>query len=364
MHPRSTKAYRPWKRPVLCMVTVGGLVALTACGGGGAGSASANKAADVAKVDSLSQACKKGAEEGEVNFRATTETKLFAKEVKAFEQKYPDIDVKFASQRPEDSVQRVVVEQQTGKQIDVDAIAIDLPSAEPLLQRKLVSNVDWANLGFPEDHVLNSKGVGLLRTQRIILGLGYNKNKLSASDLPSTWDELIDKKWAGKVIVDPRGKYLSGLGITWGKDKAVKWYKRLLQVDKPMQVEGATTSLQKVTSGEAMLTTSSHDAEIREQRATGAPLAIKYLDVVPTQDHYGLVVKGAAHPNAAVCFLGWYGSKDGGVAQQLKYEFKGNETHPAGVPADAKLGAITEPAQAKVQADTSVAFGKLNQDAG
>lgn len=346
------------------MVTVGGLVALAACGGG-SGSASANNAAPtLAEVDSLSQACKKGAKEGQVNFRATTEPKLFAKEVKAFEQKYPDIDVKFASQRPEDSVQRVVVEQQTGNQIDVDAISIDLPSAKPLLERKLVSTVDWATLGFPEDHVLNVKGVGLLRTQRIILGLGYNKHKLSASDLPSTWDELVDKKWAGKVIVDPRGKYLSGLGITWGKDKAVDWYKRLLRVDKPVQVEGATTSLQKVTSGEALLTTSSHDAEIREQRASGAPVAIKYLDVVPTQDHYSIVIKGAAHPNAAVCFLGWYGSKEGGVAQQLKYEFKGNETHPKGVPADAELGAITKPAQAKAQAETSAKFGKMNQAAG
>lgn len=362
----TTHAYRRLERSVLCLVAAGGLAALAACGGGGgAGGGSANDAApDLTTVDSLSQACTKGADEGQVNFRATTEPDLFAKEVKAFQQKYPDIKVDFASQRPEDSVQRVVVEQQTGHQIDVDAIAIDEPSADPLLKRKLVSDVDWAALGFPEDHVLDVDGVGLLRTQRIILGLGYNKNKLSASDLPSTWEELVDPKWAGKVIVDPRGKYLSGLGITWGKDKAVDWYKRLLDVDKPMQVEGATTSLQKVISGEAMLTTSSHDAEVREQGASGAPVAIKYLDVVPTQDHYGIVVKGAAHPNAALCFLGWYGSDDGGVAQQLKYEYKGNDTKPEGMPADAELGAITEPSQADVQSATAEEFGKLNQQAG
>jgi iron(III) transport system substrate-binding protein len=356
MHPRSRNRHARSERRPWCLFVAGGLAITTACGGQGG---SAGKTPTLAAGESLSQACDLGAKEGTVQFRATSEPDVFAKEVKAFEHKYPKIKVRFSSQRPQDSVQRIVTEVQTHHQVDVDAVAIDLPTARPLLQRKLAAPVEWDAVGLPKDHVLTVDGVGLIRTQRIVLGLGYNKNKVSPSQLPSTWDGLVDSKWAGKVVVDPRGEYLSGLGIVWGKDKAVGWYKRFLAVDKPMVVKGATTSLQKVISGEATLTTSSHDAEVREQGADGAPVAIKYLDVVPTQDHYAIVVKGATHPNAALCFLSWYASDAGGVAQQLKYEFKGNESSPKNLPAGAKLGAITDPAQADVQSATAEQFATL-----
>ena len=276
-----------------------------------------------------------------------------------FEQKYPKIKVNFGSQRPQDSVQSVVAEVQAGHALDVDAISIDFPSAGPLIQQNLIATVDWPSLGVPESDVLTDQTAQFVRTQRTILGLGYNTTKLKASDLPDTWDQLIDSKWAGKIIVDPRGEYLSGLGIAWGEQKALDWYTNFMKTDKPMVVKGATASLQKVISGEAELTTSSHDAEILEQQAKGAPVDIKYLDVVPTQDHYAIILKGAQHPNAAKCFLGWWISPDGGQAAQLKYEFKGNETEPKGVPATAKLGAINSPDDAALQTKVASEFSKL-----
>jgi len=279
--------------------------------------------------------------------------------VAGFEQKYPKIKVNFGSQRPQDSVQSVVAEVQAGHALDVDAISIDFPSAGPLIQQNLIATVDWPSLGVPESDVLTDQTAQFVRTQRTILGLGYNTTKLKASDLPDTWDQLIDSKWAGKIIVDPRGEYLSGLGIAWGEQKALDWYTNFMKTDKPMVVKGATASLQKVISGEAELTTSSHDAEILEQQAKGAPVDIKYLDVVPTQDHYAIILKGAQHPNAAKCFLGWWISPDGGQAAQLKYEFKGNETEPKGVPATAKLGAINSPDDAALQTKVASEFSKL-----
>jgi len=307
----------------------------------------------------LAAACAAGESEGQLNFRDTTDPDVFAQEVKAFEDKYPKIKVNFGSQRPQDSVQNVVAQVQAKHPLDVDAISIDFPSAGPLIKQDLIATVDWPSLGVPESDVLTDESAQFVRTQRIILGLGYNTTKLKAEDLPNTWDELINSKWAGKIIVDPRGEYLSGLGIAWGEDKAVAWYQKFMDTDKPMVVKGATASLQKVISGEAELTTSSHDAEIREQQAKGAPVDIKYLDVVPTQDHYAIVLKGAQHPNAAKCFLGWWISPDGGQAAQLKYEFKGNQTEPEGVPATAKLGAIATPEDAALQTSVATKFAAL-----
>lgn len=303
--------------------------------------------------------CKAGAAEGQVAFRDTTDPEVFAKEVAGFEQKYPNIKVNFGSQRPQDSVQNIVAQVQAHHALDVDAIAIDMPSAGPLIQQNLIAPVDWTSLGVPQSDILNYQGSQFVRTQRIVLGLGFNTTKLKAADLPDTWQQLINPRWAGKVIVDPRGEYLSGLGIVWGEEKAVAWYKQFLTVDKPMVVKGATASLQKVISGEALLTTSSHDAEIREQQAKGAPVDIKYLDVAPTQDHYAIVLKGAPHPNAAECFLAWWISPDGGQAAQLKYEYKGNADRPSALPASSMLAAIASPQDAAVQTKVAQDFAKL-----
>jgi ABC-type Fe3+ transport system substrate-binding protein len=143
-----------------------------------------------------------------------------------------------------------------------------------------------------------------------------------------------------------------------GKDQAITWFKNLLKTDKPMIVKGATASMEKVISGEAKLTTSSHDAEAAEQQGKGAPVGIKYLDIVPTQDWYALVLKGAKHADAAACFFSWWTGSEG-QAQQTKYEFKTNKTTPDGLPAGAKLVAITSPDQATLATDVASQFAKL-----
>jgi iron(III) transport system substrate-binding protein len=116
--------------------------------------------------------------------------------------------------------------------------------------------------------------------------------------------------------------------------------------------------MQKLVSGETKLSTSAHDSEAAEQQSKGAPVGIKYLDIVPTQDWYALVLKGAKNPAAASCFYSWWTGPEGS-AQQMKYEFKSNETRPASLPADSKLFAIENPDQAKLATDVATAFAKL-----
>ena len=307
---------------------------------------------------SLDQACQAGGGEGTLNYWTSTDPDVFKQEIEPFQAKYPNIKINYTSLRPADMVQRLIAEVQAHHSLDVDAIAGDLPSFAPLFDEKLIQPVDWTKLGVPEDIQFQLKGFTTVRTYREVLGLGYNTQLVKESDLPSTWQDLINSKWAGKVIADPRGVYLSGLSLAMGKDQAIEWFKKFMSTDKPQIVKGATASMQKVISGEALLTTSSHDAEATEQQQKGAPVGIKYLDIVPTQDWYAIVMKGAAHPNAAACFFGWWTSPDG-QAQQLKYEFKGNKTTPDGLPAGAKLVAINGPEEAQTATDTATEFAKL-----
>src|SRR5262249_2790968 len=136
---------------------------LTACAGSRA-KAGGGASTTVAAKQDLAAVCQAGESEGKVSFRDTTDPDVFAKAGAGFEQKYPKIKVDFGSQRPQDSVQRIVTEKQANHAIDVDAISIDLPSAGPVIQQGLIQSVDWSTLGVPTNDVLTSQGAQFVRT--------------------------------------------------------------------------------------------------------------------------------------------------------------------------------------------------------
>lgn len=338
---------------------LGAAMIFAGCSGSHGPSGPANTGAALGAGSDLASVCKAGQKEGELDYETSTDPDEIGKEIKGFEAKYPGINVKVsAGQEPQDNVAQIIAKVQAHHDLGTDALTLDIANLGPLIQQRLISPVDWKALGAPADWLLNLNGSTFLRTQRISLGLGYNSDKISADQLPDTWDQLLDPKWSGKFIVDPRGKYLAPLGITWGYDKAVSWYKKVLQ-NKPQLVEGASDSVAKVASGEALFSASAHDSEITEAQHDGAHVGIKYLDVVPTHDNYGIVLTGAKHPNAAACFLGWFDSPEG-QALQLKTEFKGNETKPSGVPASSQIAAAANAADASVEAKTADEFAKLS----
>jgi iron(III) transport system substrate-binding protein len=306
------------------------------------------------------QVCNAAKSEKTLNIRDSTDTDVFAKEIAPFQKLYPWIKVNFTSQKPQDDVPVIVSEVQAHHTLDTDAVKMDIPGATPLLtQHLLVSGIDWASLGVPATQIAAPDGVSTPRTERLTLGLSYNTQKFKPSDLPNTWDELINAKWAHQVIVDPRAEQLGGLAASWGMAKTVDWYKKFLATDKPVVVAGATASLQKVISGEIDLSTSGHDAEVAEQKASGAPIGLKYLDVAPVQDNYGFVLANAPHPNAAKCFIAWYANPNGGGIEQAKYEYKANQTTPTGLPSTTKLAAPTDPKTLELVANTADALAKL-----
>jgi iron(III) transport system substrate-binding protein len=335
-----------------------GMAVLTACGGSDATAVTVK--GTLGEGSTLDEVCAAGEKEGQLDYASSTDAEVFAEEIKPFQEKYPDIKINFSSQEPQDRVAAIVAKMQAKQAIGIDGITLDVPNVGPVIKLNLIADVDWKALGAADDELLTLDDTVLARTQRIVLGLGYNTDKITADELPNTWDDLLDPKWSGKFSVDPRGKYLAPLAITWGEDKAVEWYQKLLD-NQPQLVQGATDSVQKVASGESLFTASSHDAEILEQQQAGAHVDIKYLDPVPAHDNYSVVFNRAKHPNAAACFLGWFIS-DEGQAQQLKYEFKGNETVPSGVPSGATVASDGDQQDADIETETSDKFAGMVAD--
>jgi iron(III) transport system substrate-binding protein len=295
--------------------------------------------------------CEAGANEGTLIYWNNLENPdpIF----EAFNETYPDITIEPTQLRPDESAQRLLTEASTGR-INVDLIYGGLDVFQPVLDRDLVNqDIDWAGLGAAADTI----NTGMVRIYRVAGGLGYNTDNYTAEDMPNTWEELIDEQWAGQVIVDPRGRPFDQLALSWGEEQAVDYVNRLKSTVNPVVIEGGTAGMEAVGSGQYAITTGGRSAETLEQQDKGAPIDIKYLDVVPTLDAYHAVVNGAAHPNAAACWVGWIATAGKQIHDES--EFKSNETVPASAPEGAEILAIDTPEKAETVSAMSDTIGEI-----
>ncbi len=327
-------------RKVYFGVALGSTAAILLTGCGGAPEPTNGASESYAK--SMEDACTAAAAEGQLNYWSASDPEQFAAEVKPFEDAYPDIKVNFTTLRPDEVTQRVVVEAQTGRALSVDATTSDLPSAAPLFDQGLIADVDYKMLGISDDLIAETEGVQTFRVFRDPLGIAYNPESTPESQLPRTWDELASEKWKGKVMIDPRGVYVAGVSAVWGEEKTIDWVDRFIEVADPVVLRGATASLQKVATGEVELSTSATTSAVREQQAAGATVEITYLDIVTVEDKSGMIFNGSENPNAAACFMAWWGSPEG-QAMQLEVEYKSNDTVPENLPESAEFAVNTSP---------------------
>jgi iron(III) transport system substrate-binding protein len=336
---------------VTALATVTALVAAACAGSGatpapsaaaptGAASAGSSAPASAGSGDTLADTCAAGVEEGELVLW-NNHSDAFREVTDAFNAEYPGIEIEVLTLSPDDSAQRVLTESAGGRQPSADVIAGGLDIFKGLIDRGLVrQDIDWEGLGVSPDVLHESN---LVRIHRIALGLGYNTDNYSADDLPDTWEELLDPKWTGQVVVDPRGRPFDSLSLAWGEEQTLDYVQRMKDTIAPLLIEGGTAGLVAVAGGEAAITTGGRSAETLEQQAEGAPIDIKYLDVVTTIDNYDVVLAEAAHPNAAICFVTWFSTQGQDLYNEV--EFKTNDTVPPDAPASAEVIAIETPEQ-------------------
>ena len=320
-------------------------------------SAGASDAAPSASAagDALAEVCAAGVAEGKL-VQWHNHSDNYVQVLDAFKAAYPGIEVEHLVLSPDESAQRILTEVAAGRPPTPDLAAGGMDVFKPLLDRKLIAtDADWVGLGVPEDVIHPADN--LVRVQRVAIGLGFNSDTTTAADLPNTWEELIDAKWAGQVIVDPRGRPFDGLSLEWGEEKTLDYVQRLKDIVQPLVIEGGTAGLVAVAGGEAAITTGGRSAETLEQQAEGAPIDIKYLDVIPTLDNYNVPLVGAAHPNAATCFIAWLAATGQPLFNEV--EFKSNEAVPPQAPAGAKVLTIETPEQADAVKAIGTEIGRI-----
>jgi len=93
------------------------------------------------------------------------------------------------------------------------------------------------------------------------------------------------------------------------------------------------------------------NSEAGEQRSQGAPIDIKYLDLVPLFDFYEAIPAGAKDVNAAICFGTWYVTE--AAPQVAKMTFSGNEDEPKGLPSSSETIEVDTPDEIKLSSQAA-----------
>lgn len=246
-------------------------------------------------------------EEGRLVIGDSASEAAFRPIVEAFNEAFPEIEAEHFSIGGNDIIVRMEQEIQAGTPTSVDVFAAGETPALGLAGDGKLMSVDWAALGIPDKLVRNEYQVS---ATAVITVLGYNTNLITREELPKTWDDLLDPKWQGKLVmpVSGWGSVAADLAEAWGEEKAIDFTKKITEV--ATTVASTPEVAPRVGSGEFTIGIMRiHHAKGQMKR--GAPLDFIVLDPVPSPLLTWQIPVGAPHPNAAKVFMKWVLSQEG-----------------------------------------------------
>jgi iron(III) transport system substrate-binding protein len=146
-----------------------------------------------------------------------------------------------------------------------------------------------------------------------LYNVGYNPNLLRPDEVPTSWKDLGDARYRGKLVVAHPSysgtalTYIQSLLDLYGWD----YFKAIAATD-PLVVQSTIDVTNKVVGGERAIGAGSNDYSNYTQLKKGQPIKIlQPSEGVPLIVSPQGIVKTAPHPNAAKLFVEYSLSRDG-----------------------------------------------------
>lgn len=264
----------------------------------------------------LIEAAKK---EGKLSWYTSVDLPVAEKIAKAFEAAYPGVSMKVERSGAERIFQRIGQEYQSKiYNCDVvnssDAAHLIIWKRASMLASFLPEDVARH---FPKEHWDPD---GMYASWRVTLSpIAYNPSQVKAEDAPKGFNDLLDAKWAGKIVKAHPGYSGTIMTATQQLSRDLGWsYFEKLAKQKVMQVQSAADPPKKVTAGERAVMADGTEYMVNLLQSRGEPIEEVYaVEGTPLITGPSAVLARAANPNAARLFYAWSMTAE---AQQLNVE--------------------------------------------
>jgi len=220
--------------------------------------------------------------------------------VAAFRRRY-GVSVKFWRGSQAHIVQRVLSETRGGR-FEFDVLETNAPQIEALAREKLLQKM---NSPYIEQELLAETvpAHGEWAADRLnLLVYAYNSNAVKLTDVPKSWQDLLDPKWKKRIGVESTNvEWFAALVKSFGEKAGLELFQRM--ADNGLAVRtGHTHSTGLVIAGEipVMLGVYSHDVD--RMKARSAPVDWFVLPPAVVLPSAVAVSRRAPHPSAAALF--------------------------------------------------------------
>jgi iron(III) transport system substrate-binding protein len=252
----------------------------------------------------------KGAQqEAELVYYGTLLVNEFTVLGKAFNARYPFLNLKHYFAPREGILNRSLTEARAGSHA-VDAIQVDSSYGYQLLNENLVHPYQVPGRERFYDGTYDPNG-SWHSMYYLTTALIFNTTLVKPDAVPQTYEALLSPAWKGKLLFDPEAGYiLAAMEQAWGREKAVDYLTKLAKQDLSFRRGGALTT-QVVSSGEFPIGIAINGETSAAIRDKGSPLGFKVLSPKIVKPEGLFLAKNSPHPHATLLFAEWVLSEEG-----------------------------------------------------
>lgn len=258
--------------------------------------------------------------EGKLAFYTAMDLPVAERFAKAFEGRFPGVAVRVERSGAERVFQRI------GQEMGSRIYACDVVNSADAAHFIVWKRSGWLAPYLPEEVARHYSTDyydpdGLQVTTRIWLSsIGYNTDLVKAADAPRSFADLLQPKWAGRMVKAHPSYSGTIMTATFQIVRELGWeYLEKLAKQRIMQVQSSTDPPKKLALGERMVMADGNDYNLIQLKEAGQPVEPVYpAEGTPLVTGPTGVFKSAPNPNAARLFQNWLHSLE---AQQLLVDF-------------------------------------------
>lgn len=323
------------------------LVLLAACGGGGntgaegggnggdgsaAGETNESKAlqaaldelADMEYEERISTIEEKAKEEGIVLLYSSSNLDQQEATADDFADAYPDgPELIYVRAKSENLSERLSLEARAGRHL-ADVVDQNSVAGQALRDEGLI--VDHKGVPIPPEYP--EKYVGEWNVVNTINPnlIAWNTELVKPGDEPTSYDDLLDPKWKGKVAVDIGSEtFVAGLVHERGEDGAEEFLNQLVVENEALVRDGHSTISELLAAGEFPVSIETYAHHVAGLKEEGAPLAWAAPEPTPANASGPSLYAHPPHPYGALLVMNYLLSERG---SQMTADTGRVPTHP------------------------------------